>query len=457
MKILILGAGSVGISVAASLVSEQNDIVVIDQDNKRLRDLQDRLDVAVVAGHATHPHVLRKAGAEDADMIIAVTNNDEINMVACQLAYSLFRIPTKICRIRSNAYLAHPKLFTKEHIPVDYLISPERLVTTYIERLLEHPGALQVVDFAEDKVRLVSVLANYGAPLVGQTLNRIPVILRGIEARVAAIYRRDRSIELDGNTVIEADDEVFFIAAKQHIDTVMNALHGFDKSYKRIMIAGGGNIGSKLAQSIEHQYQVKIIDRTLSRCEQLSDLLQRALVLHGNPSDRDLLIEEDIDKCDVFFALTSDDETNIMASLLAKRLGASRVISLITNMAYVDLLQDGQIDIALSPQQITIGSLLRHVRRGEVNNVYSLRRGVAEAIEITARGDSKSSRVVGRRVEDIHLPEGASIGAIVRGEDVIMAHGTTILRTDDRVILFLTDKKRIRDVEKLFQVGFTFF
>ncbi len=457
MKILILGAGSVGTSVAASLLSEQNDIVVIDMDSKRLRDLQDRLDVATVVGHASYPHILRKAGAEDADMIIAVTDNDEINMIACQLAYSIFKIPTKVCRIRSSAYLTQNKIFAKEHIPIDFIISPERLVTTYVERLLAHPGALQVVDFAEDKVRLVGVRAVAAMALTGKKLKQIPELIANAETRIAAIYRRDHSIKLDGETSIEADDEVFFIAATPHVPILMNALHGYDRSYKRIMIAGGGNIGSKLALAIEHRYQVKIIDRSLERCEQLSDLLQRTLVLHGNPSDRELLIGEEIDTCDVFLALTSDDETNIMASLLAKRLGAKKVITLITNMAYVDLLQGGQIDIALSPQQITIGSLLRHVRRGEVSNVYSLRRGVAEAIEITARGDKDSSQIVGRTVEQVQLPTGASIGAIVRGNKVIIAHSETKIESDDHVIIFLADKDKIREVEKLFQVGFSLF
>lgn len=456
MKIILLGAGSVGVSVAESLAHEKNDIVVVDKNAKRLRDLQDRMDVATVCGHASHPTILRKAGAEDADMIIAVTDNDEINMLACQLAYTLFRTPVKICRVRSNAYLSQHKLFSKENIPVDFPISPEILVTTYIERLLEHPGALQVVDFADDKARLVAVRAFYGGPIVGQELNQIPKHMPGIETRVAAIYRRDRSIIPEGDTVIEVDDEVFFIAATEHISSMMIELRGKDKPYKRVMIAGGGNIGSRLAKSIEHKYQVKLIERDLERCEQLSDQLQRTIVLHGNSSDKDLLISENIDSCDVFCALTSDDEANIMASLLAKRLGATKVITLIANMAYVDLLQGGEIDIALSPQQVTIGSLLKHVRRGEVSNVYSLRRGAAEAIEITARGDERTSRVVGKRIAELPLPDGATIGAIVRGNDVIIAHSHIVIETDDHVILFLVNKNTIRDVEKLFAVGLGF-
>lgn len=456
MKILLLGAGSVGSSLAENLANEQKNIVVVDQDAGRLRDLQDRLDIATVLGHASHPSTLKKAGAEDADMIIAVTDSDEINMLACQIAYSLFKIPTKICRVRAVSYLKNAKMFKKEGIPVDFLISPEQLVTQYIERLLEQPGALQVVDFADDKVRLVGVKAYYGAPIVGQALNQIPKHMPNIDTRVAAIFRRDGAIIPEGETIVEVDDEVFFIAATEHISMMMNELRGHDTPYKRVMIAGGGNIGSRLAKAIELKHQVKIIDRNLGRCEKLSETLNRTIVLHGNASDKDLLLAENIDSCDVFCALTNDDEANIMSSLLAKRLGANKVITLIANMAYVDLVQGGEIDIALSPQQISIGSLLRHVRKGDMSNVYSLRRGAAEAIEIIAHGDENSSKVVGKSVGEIPLPDGVTIGAIVRGDEVIIAHKHIVINTDDHVILFLTNKHMIREVEKLFQVGFTF-
>jgi trk system potassium uptake protein TrkA len=456
MKILLLGAGSVGESLAENLTIEQNDIVIIDQDAKRLKDLQDRLDIATVCGHAAFPNVLHKAGAEDADMMIAVTDSDEINMLACQLAHTLFRITTKICRIRSNAFLSHDKLFSKDAIPIDHVISPEKLVTKYIKSLLDHPGALQVVDFAESQVRMVAVKAFYGGPIVGQALNQIPEHLPLLDTRVAAIYRRDRSIIPEGNTVVEVDDEVFFIAATDHVALMMSELRGKDKPYKRIMIVGASDIGSRLAQSIEGKYQVKLIDRDKERCKQLSEVLNRTIILHGEPSDKELLLSENIDFCDVFCALTDDDEDNIMSALLAKRLGANKVISLIRNTAYVDLVQGGDIDIALSPQQITVGNLLKHARRGEMSNVYSLRRGAAEAVEIIAKGDRKTSKVVGRKIEEINLPEGVTIGAIVRGDEVIIAHRYITIENNDHVICFLVDKNKIKEVEKLFQVGFTF-
>jgi trk system potassium uptake protein TrkA len=457
MKIIILGAGQVGGTLAEHLAIEQNDITVVDDNSEKLRALQDRLDIRTVSGHASHPNTLYQAGAEDADMLIAVTNSDEINMMACQIAHTLFHTPTKISRVRSPYYLSHPELFTSDHVPVDVLIGPEQLVTKSIRELIANPGALQVLDFADGLVQLVAVKAYYGGPLVGQELQQIRDHVPDVDTRVAAIFRRDHAITPEGTTVVEADDEVFFIAAKKNIRAVMSELRRLDKPYKRVMIAGGGNIGSRLALAIDGEYQLKVIERSYSRCRELSEQLKHAVVLNGNASDTELLASENIEKTDVFCALTNNDEANIMVAMLAKRMGARKVITLITNPAYVDLLQGDEIDIALSPQQITIGSLLTHVRRGDISNVHSLRRGAAEAIEVTAHGDSRSSRVVGRRLDEIKLPEGVTIGAVVRGKEVLIAHRHIEIETDDHVILFLLDKQQINEVERLFQVGFSFF
>ena len=457
MKIIILGAGQVGTSVASNLASEANDITVIDQDESLLRDLQDRLDLRAVHGYAAYPDVLMRAGIEDADMIIAVTNSDETNMVACQVAWTLFRTPTKIARVRSQHFLDHPELFGQQGLHIDLLISPEKLVTEYILRLIQHPGALQVLDFAGGRARLVAVRAYYGGPLVGHQLRELNEHLPGTtEARVAAIYRKDRAIQPEGHTVIEADDEVFFIAAAANIRQVMNELRQAEKAFRRIIIAGGGNIGKRLARALESDYRVKVIESGLDRARAIAEDLERTIVLHGDGADEDLLLEENIEDTDVFCALTNDDEANVLAAMLAKRLGARKVMALINRAAYVDLVQSGPIDIAISPQQATIGTLLTHVRRGDVAAVHALRRGAAEAMEAVAHGDSTSSKVVGRHVEDIKLPAGASIGAIVRGEEVIMAHHDTVIEPEDHVILFLVDKSKIGEVERLFQVGITF-
>ena len=461
MKIIILGAGQVGSSLAQNLANEANDITIIDKDDARLRELVDRIDIGIVNGDAAHPSVLIQAGIEDADLLIAVTSRDEINMVACQVAYSLFRTPTKIARIRSNAYLARPELFRPEAIPIDVLISPERLVSDYIFRLLEHPGALQVLDFADGLVQLVAVRAYYGGPLVGQELSFLREHMPSVDTRVAAIYRRDRAITPEGSTIIEADDEVFFIAAKADIRAVMSELRRMEIQYKRIIIAGGGNIGFRLASNLESNYGVKVIEYNKERCQYLSENLRQSIVLYGSGSDQELLLEENIEDTDVFLALTNDDEANIMSSMLAKRLGARKVMTLISNPAYVDLVQGGEIDIAISPQQTTIGSMLTYVRRGDIVNVHSLRRGAAEAIEVIAHGDERSSKVVGKAIEDIDLPAGATIGAIVRemekGSQVLIAHDDIVVESGDHVIVFLVDKKHTKVIEQLFQVGFTFF
>jgi trk system potassium uptake protein TrkA len=457
MKIIILGAGQVGGTLAEHLASEANDITVIDTNADLLRALGDRLDIRTIQGHGAFPTVLRQAGADDADMLVAVTNSDETNMIACQIAYTLFHTPTKIARVRAAAYLTRPELFENEHIPVDVLISPEQLVTNYIKRLIEHPGALQVIDFAGGKVQLVGVKAYYGGPLVGQQLRQIRRHMPNVDTRVAAIFRRDRPILPRGDTVIEADDEVFFIAAKADIRAVMAELRGVDEHNKRIVIAGGGQIGERLAEAIESRYQVKIIEMSPARCRHLSDTLDSTVVLQGSASDRDLMLEENIAQADIFLALTNDDEANIMSSLLAKRLGARKVMTIINNPAYVDLVQGGEIDIAISPQLATIGTLLTHVRRGDIVSVHSLRRGAAEAIEAIAHGDARSSKVIGRTIDRIVLPSGTTIGAIIRDEEVIIAHGDTLIEAGDHVILFVVDKKQIREVEKLFHVGLSFF
>ncbi|MGC3873758.1 Trk system potassium transporter TrkA [Halomonas sp. GXIMD04776] len=457
MKIIILGAGQVGGTLAEHLAHEENDITVVDTDTNRLRELHNRLDIRTVAGSASYPLVLRQAGGEDADMLIAVTNSDEVNMIACQVAHTLFRTPTKIARVRAAAYLTRKGLFSNEAVPVDVLISPEQVVTDHIRRLIVYPGALQVLEFAGGQAQLVAVKAYYGGPLVGQELGFLRRHMPNVDTRVAAIYRQNRPIIPRGDTVIEADDEVFFIAARRDIRAVMSELRKVERDFRRILIAGGGNIGQRLAEQLEHSHQIKIIERDLERCGTLSERLDRTVVLHGSATSKRLLIEENIEDCDIFCALTNDDEVNIMSSMLAKRLGAKKVLTLINNAAYVDLVQGGEIDIAISPQQSTIGGLLTHVRRGDIVNVHSLRRGAAEAIEAIAHGDSRSSKVIGRTIDEIDLPAGTTIGAVVRGKEVLIAHDDVVIESGDHVILFVIDKRRIRDVERLFQVGLTFF
>jgi trk system potassium uptake protein len=456
MKIIILGASQVGSSVAENLASEANDITVVDINPEPLRALQDHLDLRTVVGHGSHPDVLARAGADDADMLVAVTDDDETNMVACQVAYTLFHTPTKIARVRAASYLTANGLFCQEALPVDVLISPEQIVTEYISRLIETPGALQVLDFAEGRVRMVAVKAYRDGPLVGQALRTLGERSPSTDARVAAIFRDGNGILPDGDTVIREDDEVFFVTASKDTHAVMSELRQLDNPVKRVMLAGGGNIGRRLAASLEKNYRVKLLERNPRLCQELSEELTSTIVLQGDAADEELLREENIDRIDAFCAVTNDDQVNILSAMLAKRMGARKVMSLINRSAYVDLVQADIIDIAISPQQATIGTLLAHVRRGDVVVVHSLRRGAAEAIEAIAHGDRRTSKVVGRTVDEIKLPRGTTIVAIARKEKVIMAHHDSLVEAGDHVILVLLDKSRIPEVERLFQVGITF-
>lgn len=473
MKIVILGAGQVGSTLAEQLTSERNDITVVDIDAVQLRVLQERLDLRTVAGSAAQPETLREAGIEDADMLIAVTQSDETNLVACRIAAQLYNVPTKIARIRAPGYLSRPELLDENGFNVDHAICPEALLTDYIKRLIEFPEALQVLDFADGRVTMVAVRAVQGGLLVGHPLKDLRRHMPGVEARITAIFRGNQAIIPDGETVVRHGDEVFCLADTDHIRNVLRELRKMDKPVKRVMIAGGGNIGMRLASALGSDYQVKVVERNAQRAEWLANQLNHALVLQGDAADEELLESENIGEMDLFLALTNDDENNIMSALLAKRMGARRVVALINRRAYADLVQGGQIDIALSPAQATIGKLLQHIRRGDVAAVHSLRRGAAEALELVAHGDARTSRVIGRKIEDIALPRDSIIGAVVRGAaptqeeagavaapkaaaEVIMPYHDTVIHCDDHVIMFVANKRMVPKVEKLFQVGFSF-
>jgi len=474
MRIVILGAGQVGASVAEALSSEANDITVVDQNRAALAELADRLDVRTVAGNAAYPAVLREAGIEDADMLVAVTQSDQTNLVACKIGRTMFHVPTRIARLRSHDLL-DPVLLADENFAVDYAICPEQDITDYIGKLIEFPEALQVLEFAAGAVTLIGVRAYPGGLLVGKPIRSMRDHLpAGVDARIAAIFREHQPIEPDGDTIVEPADEVFVVADSKHIRHVLKELRRSLEPVKRVMIAGGGNIGLRVAAMLEKDYQVKLIEVDRQRAEIIAGALGDTLVLAGEATDENLLAQENIDETDMFLALTNDDEDNIMAASLAKRLGCKRVLALINRRAYADMVQGGPIDIGLSPAQVSIGALLTHVRRGDVARVHSLRRGAAEALELVAHGDKQNSKVVGRRIDELPLIKGAHIGAIVRrGHDpevvykdglpskeyidrVIIPHHDTVIESDDHVIVFCTRKREVAQVEKLFQVGFHF-
>ena len=454
MKIIILGAGQVGSSLAMSLANEAHDITLVDTDAQILRDVQGRADLRTVAGEASHPTVLERAGARDADMVIALTDSDETNMVACQVAYTLFHTPTKIARVRAVEYFGYNSLFVQEALPVDVLISPEYLISQSIQRLIQHPNSLQVLDFVNGQITLLVMRA--GKTLKGRKLHEIWELAPETVAKVLAVYRNDTPIDADDETVIQEGDEVFFLASSENAMALTAQLHRMQRPYKRVVLAGGGNIGFHLAKSLQNRYQIKIIEHNPERAKFLSESLDKAIVLHGDAADEDMLREENVQDADVFCSLTNDDAANILSAMLAKRLGATKVMSLINRPSYVDLVENRIIDIAVSPHQITLGTLLAHVRKGDVVAVHALRRGAAEAIEAIAHGDRKTSKVVGRRIGNIALPKGAIIGAVSRAGVMILADEDVVIESEDHVIVFLADKSGVKEAEKLFQVSATF-
>ena len=453
MKVLILGAGQVGRTAAYHLSREPaNEVTVVDTNEDTLRDLQDRMDVRTVAGSASHPPVLEAAGIAETDILVALTSSDEVNMVACSIAHTLYRTPKRIARIRASEYTSRTQLFSDGAIPVDVWINPEQLVTEYIERLMHNPGALQVVDFADGKVRMVGLRALRGGLLVGQQLRTLKDHMPHAEARIAAIWREGRAIEPTGETVVQEGDEIYFIAARDHIQRMMGEIRRAEDPVRRVMIAGGGHIGLRLAAQLERHYQVKLIERDAQRARLASERLESTIVLHGDAQDEDLLVEENIDSIDVFAALTNSEEANVLSALLARRLGARKVMALVNKPSYGELMENRSIDVVISPQTVTIGSLLAHVRRGDVVRVHSLRRGSAEALETVVHGPAEQSRVAGRTVEQVQLPAGASIAAIVRGERVIIAHHDTAIEEEDHVIVMLVDPRKVEAVARVFQV-----
>ncbi|MCX8048530.1 MAG: Trk system potassium transporter TrkA [Methylohalobius sp.] len=451
MKILILGAGRVGTSVVANLAQERYDIVVVDTKPDILRELMERFDIATVTGNAAHPAILAQAGAEDADLVLAVTSDDETNMLACQVAHVLFRVPKKIARVRAIEYTQYPELFKPGGVAVDVLISPEQIICDFITGLLEYPGASQVLDFASGRVRLVSVRAEQQGPLVMHPIRDLHRHMPKAHARITAIFRDGQPIVPTGDEVIEPEDEVYFMAPKEEIRAVMSELGRLDQPYRRLMFAGGGHIGKRVARALEQRFQVKLIEKDPQRAIKLVTDLENTVVLVGDASERELLLNENVENMDVFCAITNDDEVNILSAMLAKKLGARRVISLINRPAYVDLVQSNLVDLVISPDQVTISSLLRHIRRGDVVQVHSLRRGAAEAIEAVVRGCPGRSKLVGRTIEQLRLPDGVVPGVLIRGREVIQVHHNTRLEDGDHIVLFLLDKKLIPLVENLFE------
>lgn len=457
MKIIILGAGQVGTTLAQNL-SGDHSITVVDQDPSRLAVLQQRYDIRTVIGMASYPDVLKEAGAENADMVIAVTSSDEANIVACQIAYALFNTPTKIARVRCRELLKHPELFQPGNLSIDTVINPAQLVIQRLVRQIEHPDTVTILDFAQGKVQLASVRATPPCNLIGRRIKELYQDLAEIEARLVAIVRNGRIRLAQDDLLVEPHDELYFCASTKDLNKVTQILLNTEQRYRRIIIAGAGNIGSGLASELEGDYNVKVLDSDPEQCESAAELLHKTIVLNGDASDADLLLSENIDETDLFCSVTNDDEANIMAAIVAKRLGARSTIALVNRQTYAHYLieRSPDIDMALSPQQITGGKLLTFLRKGDMVNVYPLPWCMSEAIELVVHGDERHSRVVGTPVGKVKLPPDTMIMALVRGDEILMAQEDKVIQEEDHVLLFVGNKSSVADVEKLFQVAPSF-
>ncbi len=452
MKILILGAGQVGSTLAKYLCSDNdNSITIVDNKEDNLAPLQRHLDIKTVVGHGAYPSVLEKAGIKKMDMVIAVMKSDESNMVACRMAFTLYNVDKKIARIRTAEYLHRPELFSKKAVPIDFLITPENLITDYITGIVEEPGASQVFDFENGLVQLVETRAFIGTPIVNKPVKELHQHLPDTPMRIISLYRDGRALLCSSDTVIREGDHVYFLTRKDHVASLLKEFRRADRSYKNIMIAGGGTIGSNLAMSLEESHNIRVIELNEQHAMELEEKLNNTLVLHGNASDEDLLIDEGIEETDLFLALTDSDEVNVIVSILAKRLGAHKTIALVKRDVYASLAeQSDEIDMIVSPDQITASGIISHIRKGDTMKVHCLQHGKAEAIEIVVHGSEQTSQVIGRRIKDLELPEGVVLGAVVRDQELLMGSKNLVIETNDHILLMLTDVSKIHKVESLF-------
>jgi len=458
MKVVICGAGEVGFNIARYLAGENNDIVVVDQRPDLVHQISDSLDVKALVGHAAHPEVLDRAGIADADMLIAVTHTDEVNMMACQVAHSLFDVPTKIARIRSQTYLqpVWANLFSHDNLPIDVVISPEVEIARALSRRLEVPGATDAIPLVDDKVRLIGVRCTETTPLIHTPLREVTSLFPDLQIVIVGIKRGDTAIVPKAKDEMQPGDDVYFVVASDQCEKAMAAFGHEEPEARRALILGGGNIGMFLGQQLEKEHpeiNVKIIELNKERAEFVAKTLKHTVVLNGDALDADILTEAGVHTCEVAIAVTEEDETNILASLLAKRYGCQRVFTLINKSTFNSLVNTLGIDVVVNPRLITVSHILQHVRRGRIHSVHSVQDDFGELIEADAL---ETSTLVGRPLREVDLPSGTRFGAIVRDNRVIVPRGSTVIEAGDRIVLFAAIDA-VKKVEKLFSVRLEYF
>jgi len=458
MKVIICGAGQVGFNIARYLALEDNDVTVIDQSAELTRKISDTLDVKVIHGLASHPNVLAQAGAVDADMLIAVTQADEVNMVACQVAHSLFEVTTKIARIRQQGYLEDKwaNLYSRDHMPIDVVISPELEVARAVARRLRVPGAFDMISLVDDKVKLTGVRCGDDCPIINTPLRQLTQLFPELNITIVGIVRDNTPIIPTADDDMLPGDEVYFVADSAHIDRAMATFGHEESEARRMVIFGGGNIGEFLAGEIEANHpsvNFKVVENDKSRAERVARTLKRSVVLQGSVLDTEILEEANVASAETVIAVTNDDETNILASLLAKRMGSRRAITLINSATYLPLMPSLGIDVVVSPRNITVSTILQHVRRGRIHSVHTIRDGFGEIIEAEAM---ETSGLVGMPLKKTELPANVLVGAIVREDEVIVPRSDSVIQVNDRVVLFAA-AEAVREVEKMFSVRLEYF
>jgi trk system potassium uptake protein TrkA len=455
MRVIVIGAGVVGYTIAKKLSSEGQDVVLIEKDEKRIKEVKESLDVRIIQGSGSSPNVLMEAGIDKAEMVIAVTNSDEVNMLASLIAGTQSRVPKKVARIRNPDYTSYTRIFEEDYIDLDLNINPQKVAAERILKIMEVPGAVDVVDFIGGNLKLVGCRLTEKCSIVGKRPKDLEKVKKYEKFLIVAIYRGGGTIIPQGSTVLEKGDLVFAIALSTEAKNLMKILGGAgERTGNRVVIVGGGDIGYNLAEHTEKLgYQVKIIEKNQERCAFLAEKLEKAIIIAGDGTDRDLLMEENVSETDTFIAVTDDEEANILTSLLAKRLGAERCITLIDKPEYLSMVSTIGIDVSVSPRLCSVSGILQFVRRGKVLSVTTLMEERVEAIETVAL---ETSDIVDRPIKEIKFPHGAIIGAVVRDEEVILPHGDTVIKPGDKVVIFAL-RKTIPKVEKAVTVKPEYF